>query len=113
MRRGEEKDRPCVAPSPDPLPRRKGVEKDRPCVAPPPLPSVDTDYSELSEWAGWWVFNNAKPRLGSPSSKENKEAGLHLDFRLLVLSDVKEYGQRSTLLLLGSQANRAAVLDRR
>jgi len=59
------------------------------------------------------VFNNAKPRLGSPSSKKTKKAGLHLDFRLLVLSDVKEYGQRSTLLLLGSQANRAAVLGRR
>ena len=57
-------------------------EKDRPCVAPPPLPSVDTDYSELT-WAGWWV-----------------------------LSDVKEYGQRSTLSLLSShcsQENRTAI----
>ena len=94
---------------------RRGEEKDRPCVAPPPLPSVDTDYSELSEWAGWWVFNNAKPRLGSPSSqrKQRKLDFIYNDIRLLVLSDVKEYGQRSTLLLLGSQANRAAVLDRR
>ena len=79
---------------------RRGEEKDRPCVAPPPLPSVDTaNLPPIIGKGGGGGVGTRLPRMASANPSPQPESGAVSSFACMALeAQLKSEMNGSTLI---------------